>query len=104
MLGTSNTALYMLADFLRILLNPFFSTPERWSNSHRHYDTKSLLIKYLVPPYYRSLTWGAVGLRMLKDSSAFRHYVAAITVLLGALTTLLPAYLPKRMKSDAYVK
>jgi hypothetical protein len=29
---------------------------------------------------------------MLKDSSVFHHYIAALIVLIGAITTLIPAY------------
>lgn len=39
----------------------------------------------------RSLTWVAVGFRMLKDSAAGLHYSAAAIVFTGALTTLIPA-------------
>jgi hypothetical protein len=40
----------------------------------------------------RCLAWAAVGIRMMKDSSAFHHYVASGIVLFGAITTLFPAF------------
>lgn len=40
----------------------------------------------------RCLAWAAVGIRMMKDSSAFHHYVASGIVLFGAVTTLFPAF------------
>ena len=54
--------------------------------------------------YARSLAWAAVGFRMLKDSSAFQHYIAATIVLLGALTTLVPAFAHGWKNKRQYVK
>jgi hypothetical protein len=49
------------------------------------------------------MAWAAVGLRMLKDSSVFCHYVAAIVVLTGAITTMLPAWVHAWVPIHRYV-
>ncbi len=54
--------------------------------------------------YARSLAWVAVGLRMLKDSSAFQHYLASFVVLFGAFTTLIPAFAHSWESNKAFVK
>lgn len=53
--------------------------------------------------YARSLAWMAVGLRMLKDSSAFQHYLASFIVFFGAFTTLIPAWAHSWDNTKGYV-
>jgi hypothetical protein len=54
--------------------------------------------------YARALAWGAVGVRMLFTSLFFKHYIEATITLLGALTTLLPAYVWSFFQPSVYVK
>jgi hypothetical protein len=54
--------------------------------------------------YARCAAWVAVGLRMLRDSSVFQHYVAAGIVLFGAVTTLFPAFAHQWKDKKAYVR
>ena len=60
---------------------------------------KNLDIQFHVA---RSLAWGVVGLRMLKDSSIFSHYLESSIVLFGAISTLLPAYAYQMFDRNAY--
>lgn len=52
----------------------------------------------------RALAWAAVGLRMLKDSSAYSHYLESALVLVGAITTMIPAWAHSWFEEKRYVE
>lgn len=79
-----------------------FSDPDLEEKYRKHHTEaqRSLDIQF---HYARSLAWVAVGLRMLKDSSAFQHYMASFVVLFGAFTTLIPAFAHSWESNKAFV-